>query len=405
MLSSGLLPLPPVSRNDWKYCSSRHRCPSSCIPLVLPPVPAHTLSTELLPAPLQHPSVYSLVRAEWVSAVGEAAGRSEMHMFVRGGGVSCSGSWQPEEGIQKSRKIQSLWLSKGDHSALTAAQLFPSLLALPFLPIPLPVLINIYLIHLIPMEVWHQGIELKVYKINECEEKHEAIVQGRKCSQREWLAKRRKWEFLEEGSFPGGACEGRGQRSVSTVWWGIRAGAPRSVQEGPWKRRKRVSGSGSLARRSSCTGLRELVFRETKANGGPFRLLSPTPQSLVTRAEPRAPGKLLNGPSQCPPQPTKCFSETCSIPKTFSLEDQGLYAARGEQDSLSDTVAGGMGEEMTLAAVFGMHWRGEVEPEFIIDPNGTSVLRNSVAWRQSQLSVLCQRLIPGKGSIAVLLVV
>ena len=27
----------------------------------------------------------------------------------------------------------------------------------------------------------------------------------------------KEWEFLEEGSFPRGVCEGRGQRSVSTV--------------------------------------------------------------------------------------------------------------------------------------------------------------------------------------------
>lgn len=126
--------------------------------------------------------------------------------------------------------MQTLWLSKGDHSALTPAQLLPSLPALPFLPISPPVLINLYFINLIPIDVWHQGIELKAYKINECEEKHEAIVQERKCSQREWVARRRKQEFLGKGG-----CEGRGQRSVSTVWWGRRAGTPRSVQEAPGK--------------------------------------------------------------------------------------------------------------------------------------------------------------------------
>lgn len=128
MLSAGLLLLPPVSRNDWKLCSSS--CPSSSILLVVPAVPTRTLK-------------------------------------------------DPE--IQ----MQTLWLSKGDHSALTPAQLLPSLPALPFLPISSPVLINLYLINLIPIDVWHQGIELKVYKINECEEKHEAVVQERKCSQGE----------------------------------------------------------------------------------------------------------------------------------------------------------------------------------------------------------------------------
>lgn len=96
--------------------------------------------------------------------------------------------------------IQTLWVSKGDHSAMTPSRLFPSLLPLPFLPIPPPVLINIYLIHLIPVEVWHQGTELKVYEINACDEKNEAIVQGRKCSQREWLVKRRKHEFPQDHS-------------------------------------------------------------------------------------------------------------------------------------------------------------------------------------------------------------
>lgn len=88
-------------------------------------------------------------------------------------------------------------------------------------------------------------------------------------------------------------------------------------------------------------------------------------------------GGMVNGPSQCPPQPTKCFSAPCSIPKTFSVQDQVSYAARRDQDSPCDAVAGGTGEEITLAAVFGMHWRGEVEEQFIIDPKGTSALHNT----------------------------
>lgn len=126
------------------------------------------------------------------------------------------------------------------------------------------------------------------------------------------------------------------------------------MQEGCWERRRGVSGDGSLASRSSCAGLQEWAFREAKANGGPFGLLNPTP--AVTGDHSRAASSRREGERTItvPIPPHKTLLSTFSIPKTFSMQDQLSYAAR-DQDRLSDTVAGGMGEEMTLAAVFGMH--------------------------------------------------
>lgn len=89
--------------------------------------------------------------------------------------------WQPKEPEIPTGIPQ----SKENHFALTPALLFPSLHALFFFPISPPVLINICFIHLIPMEVWQQVAKIKMYKINECEELHEARAQGKGCSQRE----------------------------------------------------------------------------------------------------------------------------------------------------------------------------------------------------------------------------
>lgn len=63
------------------------------------------------------------------------------------------------------------------------------------------------------MEVWYQGTELKVYKINECEESN---FSGKKIQPKRMTGKEKK-VGITGGSFPREACKVRGQRSVRTV--------------------------------------------------------------------------------------------------------------------------------------------------------------------------------------------
>lgn len=137
--------------------------PNSLSSSVLLPMPVGILSRELLP------HSYSTLLCLLLD---KRQGPLQQER-QRGGGTYL---WQPKEPEIPTGILR---LSKEDHSVLTPALPFPSLHALFFLPISPPVLINICFIHLIPMEVWQQVAKSKIYKINECEEAHEARAQGK----------------------------------------------------------------------------------------------------------------------------------------------------------------------------------------------------------------------------------